>query len=170
MKFQLESVRSFRHPADPSCPMIFICAGTGFAPMRGLLQKRAHFHSRGAELGPAYLVFGSRSSNEGMFFLNEIKEFQEKGALTQAFLCYSREPGQKKEYITDKLRSKECKDLLGSVLGEAKTHIFICGSASMADESKHALKEISSPSCFDAIEKEQRLHYDVFGALPPSKN
>ena len=164
MKFELVSNRSFQHPPH-TCPMIFICSGTGFAPIRGLLQKRVYFHNRGEKLGPAYIVFGSRSSNEGTFFQEEIKDFQENGALTEAFLCYSREPGQKKEYTTDKLRTKECEDILGPLLGEKDTHIFLCGSANMAEECKSAFREMSSPSCFDAIENEHRIHCDVFGAL-----
>ncbi len=44
------------------------------------------------------MIFGSRNSSEGLFH-EEIKEFQEQGVLTRAFMCYSREKGAKKEYM-----------------------------------------------------------------------
>lgn len=148
------------------CPIIFICTGTGFAPIRGLLQKRSYFQSRSEKLGPSFLIFGSRSSSEGLFH-DEIVEFQEQGALTEAFMCYSREVGVKKEYTQDKLRSIEVIDRLGPFLAEPNTHIFICGSANMAESCKVSLCEISSQDLFDSIVESGRLHCDVFGALLP---
>lgn len=84
------------------------------------------------------------------------------------FMCYSRELGEKKEYTTDKLLSKRVSRMLSPVLGEKNTHIFICGSANMAEECKDALREIVQNS-FDAIIEEGRLHCDVFGALSSKK-
>jgi len=91
-------------PADPSSAVLFICTGTGYAPMRGLLLQRAYLLRRGQKLGPAYIIFGSRSSKEGLF-TDEIKMFHQLGALTEVHHCYSREPGKKKMYATTKLRS-----------------------------------------------------------------
>ena len=166
--FKIESTPSFHYPLDPSCPIIFICTGTGFAPIRGLLQKRAYLKSRNEELGPAYLVFGSRSSSEALFH-DEIDEFQTQGVLTEVFMCYSREMGGKKEYTTDKILSKRVRTILSPVLSEPNTHIFICGSANMAEDCKRALRDISSPESFDAIVENGRLHCDVFGALSSQK-
>lgn len=166
--FTIESDPSFHHPLDPTCPIIFVCTGTGIAPIRGLIQKRSHLKSRGEKLGPAYLIFGSRSSKEKLFH-DEIWEFQTQGVLTKVFMCYSREMGERKEYTTDKIRSKEVSKVLGPVLAEPNTHIFICGSANMAEDCKNALRDISSGCCFDTLTEEGRLHCDVFGALNPRK-
>ena len=119
-------------------------------------------------MGPAYLIFGTRTSEE-RFFSEEVKEFEEKGVLTSAFLCYSREPGKKKEYTTDKLRDEVVTSAIGPVLAQANAHVFICGSANMAEECKAALKGISSASCIDSMVEEGRLHCDVFGAVNNSK-
>ena len=96
--FSIESTPSFQYPLDPACPILFICTGTGFAPIRGLLQKWSYFQSRDVKLGPSFLIFGSRSSSEGLFH-DEIKEFQEQGVLTKAFMCYSREKKQRKSTL-----------------------------------------------------------------------
>lgn len=118
-------------------------------------------------MGPAYLIFGTRSSEEG-FFHDEVKTFKEIGVLTSAFLCYSREPGKKKEYTTDKLRDEVVKATIGPVIAQPNSHVFICGSANMAEESKSALKDISSEYCIDKMVEEGRLHCDVFGAVNTS--
>lgn len=162
--FELESMRSFHLPSDPSSPIFFICTGTGYAPIRGLLQKRSHFQCRGEKLGPAYLIFGSRSSKEGLFH-DEIREFHEEGTLSGVFFSYSRELGTKKEYTTDRLRSAEVKAILGPFLSQSNSHIFICGSANMAEGCKTALQEILPQDCFDSITKDGRIHCDVFGAV-----
>ncbi len=167
MSFKLESVRSFHLPSNPAYPTIFICTGTGFAPMRGLLQKRHYFQSRGEKLGPAYLIFGTRSSEE-RFFCDEVKAFEEMGVLTSAFLCYSREPGKKREYTTDKLRDEVVQAIIAPILAQSNSHVFICGSASMAEECKSALKIISSVTCIDNMVDEGRLHCDVFGLVTNS--
>jgi len=166
IKFRIESVPSFHYPGNSSSPVIFICTGTGYAPIRGLLQKRQYFHSRGEILGPAYLIFGSRRVDEGVFFQSEIEGFERKdGILAKAFFCYSREPGKEKEYTSDVLKSGKCKDLLRPIAEKPETHVFICGSANMAEDCKQAMRDISSPSCIDKMEKENRLHCDVFGAI-----
>ena len=72
--------------------------------MRGLIMQRAYLLRRGQKLGPAYIIFGSRSSKEGLF-TDEIDMFHQLGALTEVHHCYSREPGKKKMYATTKLRS-----------------------------------------------------------------
>ena len=67
-------------------------------------MQRAYLLRRGQQLGPAHLIFGSRSSKEGLFS-DEINMFHNSGALTEVHHCYSREPGKKKIYATSKLRS-----------------------------------------------------------------
>ena len=111
IRFEIESAPSFHHPLDPSSPIIFVCTGTGIAPIRGLLQQRSYLQQRCERLGPAYLIFGQRCSSEGLFEA-EINEFKKTGVLSKVFMCYSREMGEKKEYTTDKLRSKRVRKFL----------------------------------------------------------
>ena len=138
------------------------------APIRGLLQKRSYLQSRGEKIGPAYLIFGSRTSSEGLFH-DEINDFQKQGVLTKVYMCYSREMGEPKEYTTDKLQSKRVSKILRPILAEPNTHIFICGSANMAEGCKNVLREISPQGCFNTITEDGRLHCDVFGALSSRK-
>jgi sulfite reductase alpha subunit-like flavoprotein len=106
--------------------------------MRGLLQKREHLKSRGEKTGPAYLIFGTRSIKEVIFY-EEIKLLVKHKVLGKVYMCYSREPGQKKEYTSDKLWDDRVSKVLGPVLRKPTTHVFICGSANMAEESKASL-------------------------------
>ena len=85
--------------------------------------------------------------------------------LMKVFMCYSREIGKEKEYTADKIRTKRVRSMLSPILKEPNAHIFICGSANMAEDAKRAFSDISSPGCFDALTEEGRLHCDVFGAL-----
>jgi len=161
--FKIESCPSFYHPLDPSSPIVFICTGTGFAPIRGLLQKRSYLKKRGEKMGDAYLLFGSRSSKEGLFE-GEINEFIEEGTLADAFKCYSREPGKKKQYTTDVMRTESVQRVLLPTLESDNCHIYICGSANLAEESKIALAKMTSELHVNKLIEEGRFHCDVFGA------
>lgn len=164
LTFKIESCPSFHHPLDPSSPIVFICTGTGYAPIRGLLQKRSYLKKRGEKIGDAYLLFGSRSSKEGLF-KDEIDDFIKEGTLANAFKCYSREPGEKKQYTTDVMRTESVKKVLLPALESNNCHIFICGSASLAEKSKVVLIEMTSEFHVNKLIEEGRLHCDVFGAL-----
>jgi hypothetical protein len=85
-------------------------------------------------------------------------------------MCYSREPGQKKEYTSDKLRDDRVSKVLGPVLRKPTTHVFICGSANMAEESKASLEYISLQEVLKIIKAEGRMHVEVFGALKSSSH
>jgi sulfite reductase alpha subunit-like flavoprotein len=138
-----------------------------YAPIRGLLQKREHLKSSHENLGPAYLIFGTRCAEEGLF-RGEIEMLVQKKVLGKVYMCYSRQPGQKKEYTSDKIRNDRVREVLARVLKTPTTHIYICGSANMAEQSKESLAYISSKETMELIEAEGRLHQDVFGALTSS--
>ncbi|KAL7552363.1 hypothetical protein ACHAWF_015597 [Thalassiosira exigua] len=190
--FKLESAPSFHHPLDPSCPVIFICAGTGeslepgldflwaqlttcitisqgFAPIRGLLMQRSYFQSRGQKLGAAYMFFGSRCSREGLFH-DDLRELVNKRVLTKCYMCYSREPGQQRQHTTDKLQSAKMKAIIAPILKRGDSHVFICGSANLAEQSKSALAEMTSETYMDDFIASGRLHCDVFGAVTPTSS
>ena len=93
-----------------------------------------------------------------------------KGVITKTWMCYSRERGQPKEYTGDKLGSDRVKKILSPVLAKPNTHIFICGSANMAEQSKAILRSILSTACVANLTATGRMHCDVFGALSSSKS
>eukprot|EP00985_Skeletonema_marinoi_P031152 scaffold36493_cov61-Skeletonema_marinoi.AAC.1 len=167
--FKIESNPSFHYPLDPNAPLIFICTGTGFASIRGLLQKRSYLRSRGEKMGTAYLVFGSRSKREGLFE-DEIENFINEGTLTDAFKCYSREPGMTKQYTTDIIKTEEIKIKMEQVLAPTSVgHIYICGSAHMYEMCKSVMTEMTSNDQVSKLIEEGRLHCDIFGTLNPEK-
>ena len=164
--FKIESNPSFHYPLDPEAPLIFICTGTGFAPIRGLLQKRSYIRSRGEKMGNAYLIFGSRSKEEGLFD-DEIDTFITEGTLTTAFKCYSREPGQKKQYTSDLMKTEKVEQVLAPIIENEDSHVYVCGSAHLLETSKQVMIEMTSKCHVSKLIDEGRLHSDVFGALKP---
>eukprot|EP00985_Skeletonema_marinoi_P017025 scaffold9252_cov160-Skeletonema_marinoi.AAC.16 len=165
--FKIESNPSFHYPLDPNAPLLFICTGTGFAPIRGLLQMRSYYRSRGEKMGTAYLVFGSRSKREGLFE-DEIEKFINEGTLTDAYKCYSREPGMKKQYTTDIMKNEEIEQVLAPIVSSLNGHVYICGSAHMYEMCTSVMIEMTSKFHVLKLNEEGRLHCDVFGALNPA--
>ena len=133
--------------------------------MRGLLQQRDYLLSRGEKLGKSFLIFGSRSSEEGLFH-DEISDYSNRGILNVVCHVYSREPGKRKQYVTDELYSAETREALQPMLNDSKCHVFICGSANMAESTKQCLRDMSP--FFDFLVDDGRLHCDVFGAVSSS--
>ncbi len=164
ISFKIERNPSFHYPLDPTAPLIFICTGTGFAPIRGLLQKRSYLRSRGEKMGSAYLVFGTRSKKEGLFD-DEIESFISDGVLTDAFRCYSREPGKKKQYTADIMKTEAVEEVLAPIVESNDGHVYVCGSANMLEMCKSAMIEMTSKFNVNSLIEEGRLHCDVFGAL-----
>ena len=113
----------------------------------------------------SWAIFGSRSSEEGLFH-DEISDYCNRGVLSLVSHVYSREPGQRKEYVTDKLNSFETQEALQPMLSHPLCHVFICGSANMAESTKQCLRDMSP--FFDSLVDEGRLHCDVFGAVSSS--
>ena len=81
----------------------------------------------------SHLPFDTRCSDEGLFH-DEIEDYKNHNVLTKCFMSYSREPGKPKEHTTDRLQTDRIKTVLAPILSKKNTHIFICGSASMAGE------------------------------------
>ena len=54
---------NFQLPADPSWPVIMICAGSGIAPFRGFWMRRFQQCQQGYAVGPTFLYFGCRKKS-----------------------------------------------------------------------------------------------------------
>lgn len=59
---------TFRLPADPNIPLVLICAGSGFAPLRGFLQERAYQALAGRPIAKSILFFGCRRPSEDFLY------------------------------------------------------------------------------------------------------
>src|SRR5438105_11758861 len=84
-----ETKAGFRLPDDPTVPIIMVGPGTGLAPFRGFLQERAAMKARGAELGPAMLLFGCRHPEQDYLYADELKAHASSG-ITDLYTAFSR--------------------------------------------------------------------------------
>jgi NADPH-ferrihemoprotein reductase len=55
---------SFKLPKSASIPIIMVGPGTGLAPFRGFVRERFYEASNGTTVGPTWLFYGCRNSEE----------------------------------------------------------------------------------------------------------
>lgn len=73
---------NFRLPSDTSKPVIMVGPGTGVAPFRAFVQKRAELARKGENIGPTVLFYGCRKSTEDWLYKYEWE-------VCYITLCYS---------------------------------------------------------------------------------
>ncbi|KAF0314763.1 Methionine synthase reductase [Amphibalanus amphitrite] len=115
----------FRLPqtdAEAARPLLMVAAGTGLAPLAGMLQER-----RARRLtGPAWLVFGCRSREHDYLFRDELEAAQRHGALTRLDAVFSRAGGPQR-YVQHVLSEES--DRLARWLLEDRALLYVCGDA-----------------------------------------
>ena len=108
-------------PSAGAEPIILIGAGTGIAPLMGLIR-----HNAAAR--PMYLYFGVRSAEDGFLYGNELERLVEQGRLSRLTMAFSRvEP---RAYVQDKLLA-DAQRLRELVAHGAR--IMVCGGRKMAE-------------------------------------
>jgi sulfite reductase alpha subunit-like flavoprotein len=118
--------------------MIFVSAGTGFAPMRAFLWERLAMKREGVSLAEAALFNGIRSRDLDYIYREEIEYFAAEGVLDHLHVVTSRErPGR--EYVQDRLR--EHGSLVWRLL-EAGGYVYVCGSQPMRDGVRAAFVDV----------------------------
>jgi sulfite reductase alpha subunit-like flavoprotein len=139
MNIFLDRAEGFRLQDDCSRPMIFVSAGTGYAPMRAFLWERLAMQREGVPLGPAALFNGIRASTLDYIYEDEIASFGEEGVLEHLHVAMSREvPGQR-VYVQDLLREQGA--LVWNLVDEG-AFIYVCGSQVMRDDVRAALVSV----------------------------
>ena len=108
--------------------MIFVSAGTGFAPMRAFLWERVAMKRSGVALGEAALFNGIRSRHLDYIYRDEIERFASDGVLDHVHVVTSREDAQHREHVQDRLRGEGA--LVWRLL-EAGGYVYVCGSQPM---------------------------------------
>jgi benzoyl-CoA 2,3-dioxygenase component A len=141
---------TFLMPDDPSANVLMVCTGTGSAPFRAFTERRRR--AQPGAPGRMALFFGARRPEELPYFgpLQKVPD-----SLLEKHLVYSRLPGRAKEYVQDRMRSEG--ESVGRLLGDPKTHIFVCGLKGMEEGVEEALAEIAARSALDWDELKPRL-------------
>lgn len=152
---------TFLLPSDPDARLLMICTGTGSAPMRSFTMARQR--NVGKKDGGMVMFFGARTPDSLPYFgpLNKIPS-----SLLQKHLVFSRMPGQDKEYVQDRMRVEE--DIVAEMLGDPKTHIYICGLKEMEEGVEKAFTNISESigqqwrNLRDVMREEGRYHVETY--------
>jgi sulfite reductase alpha subunit-like flavoprotein len=126
----LDSADGFRLQEDVTKPMIFVSAGTGFAPMRAFLWERLAMKHADVSLAEAALFNGIRSSSLDYIYRDEIERFADEGVLDHVHVATSRERPGYRDYVQDRIREQGA--LVWRLLA-ADGYVYVCGSQPMRD-------------------------------------
>ncbi|MGE5275223.1 MAG: cytochrome P450 [Verrucomicrobiota bacterium] len=135
----LDSSDGFHLQRDVSKPMIFVSAGTGFAPMRAFLWERLALKRAGAALAEAALFNGIRSRKLDFIYRDEIERFRAEGVLDHVYLATSRERAGRRVYVQDRIRQHG--ELIWRLLS-AGGYVYVCGSQPMREGVHEAFVDV----------------------------
>ena len=155
---------SFLMPNHPRSHLVMICTGTGSAPMRAMTEWRRRQRQAGQPpLGRLVLFFGARSREELPYFgplQNLPKDF------IDIHFAFSRAPDVPRRYVQDALREQAA--LVGELLCDPGTHVYVCGLRAMEEGVLLALADgargagLNWETCALAMEREGRLHLETY--------
>jgi cytochrome P450/NADPH-cytochrome P450 reductase len=134
----LDRAEGFHLQEDVSKPMIFVSAGTGFAPMRAFLWERLALARAGITLGEAALFDGIRALGLDDIYHDELEQFVADGILDHLHVATSRGPGGR-EYVQDRIRAQS--ELVWRLL-DAGGYVYVCGSQPMRDGVRAAFVDV----------------------------
>lgn len=142
---------TFLMPNDPAANVIMICTGTGSAPFRAFTERRRRAMPQAP--GRLMLFFGARRPEELPYF-GPLQKVPAR-LLTQ-HLCYSRVAGAPKTYVQDRIRIES--DMVGNLLREPATHVYICGLKGMESGVDEAFADVCRHAAMDwnAVKAEMR--------------
>ena len=135
----LDSADGFHLQEDVTKPMIFVSAGTGFAPMRAFLGERLAMKHAGVSLAEAALFNGIRSSSLDYIYRDEIERFAGEGVLDHVHVATSRERPGCHDYVQDRIREQGA--LVWRLLA-ADGYVYVCGSQPMRDAVRAAFVDV----------------------------
>jgi cytochrome P450/NADPH-cytochrome P450 reductase len=135
----LDSAGGFHLQDDVTKPMIFVSAGTGFAPMRAFLWERLAMKHASVPLAEAALFNGIRSGSADYLYRDEIGQFAAEGVLDHIHVATSRERPGRREYVQDQIREQGA--LVWRLLAAAG-YIYVCGSQPMRAAVRAAFADV----------------------------
>ncbi|MGH3049004.1 MAG: NADPH--cytochrome reductase, partial [Gaiellaceae bacterium] len=100
----LDRTEGFHLQDDVGKPMVFVSAGTGFAPMRAFLWERAALRREGVQLAEAALFNGVRVRALDGIYADEVEALAAEGVLDHVHVVTSREGAR--EHVQDRIRAE----------------------------------------------------------------
>ncbi|PLX39149.1 MAG: benzoyl-CoA 2,3-epoxidase subunit BoxA [Hyphomicrobiales bacterium] len=152
---------TFLMPDDPAARLLMICTGTGSAPFRAFTMRRQR--SAAGASGDMVLFFGARTPDSLPYFgpLNKVP-----ARLLRKHMVFSRIPGAQKEYVQDRMMVEQ--EDVAELLGDPKTHIYICGLRGMEEGVEKAFANIAESAGLpwdttrEAMREEGRYHVETY--------
>ncbi|KAF0458644.1 sulfite reductase subunit alpha [Gigaspora margarita] len=123
-------------PPRDTQPVIMAGLGTGMAPFRAFIEERAYRKSKGIEVGPMILYFGSRNRSMEYLYGEELEAYHTEGLLTYLRLAFSRDQPHK-VYIQHKM--KDDAELLHQYLLKDEGWFYLCGPTWPVPDVKDAI-------------------------------
>ncbi len=132
----IQPSKHFHLPADGNTPIIMVGPGTGIAPFRAFLEKRAFDGAKGAN----WLFFGEQHRAYDFLYEDEFNEMQNKGLLQRLDVAFSRDQTQK-IYVQDRMREHSSEIWKWLQNG---AYFYVCGDAKrMAKDVHQTLLDIA---------------------------
>lgn len=157
---------SFRLPIKLGTPIIMVGPGTGVAPFRAFIQEEyalrqqkkkvmkaypdedeekepesKDIKSLPRQLGAMSLYFGCRQKNADWIYREEMQTAVTDAVLNDLVLAFSREHGEKKVYVQD--RMAENAEQLWKQLSEQNAYFYVCGGTQMGRSVKDTLLTVA---------------------------
>ena len=126
---------------NPAQPMIFVSAGTGFAPMRAFLWERLALKRAGVSLAEAALFNGIRSNRLDYLYRDEIEGFTAEGVLDHVHVAASRDRPDRRDYVQDRIREQ---GVLVWRLLSGGGYVYVCGSQPMRQAVRAAFVDVAA--------------------------
>jgi len=153
---------TFLMPDDSAARLLMICTGTGSAPFRAFTMRRQRV-AAGRGGSDMVLFFGARTPDSLPYF-GPLKKVPDN--LLKKHLVFSRIPDKPKEYVQDRMRNERA--AVAEMLGDDRTHVYICGLKGMEDGVESAFREIAGAAGLDwtatrdAMREAGRYHVETY--------
>ena len=137
---------AFRLPPNVAAPVIMVGPGTGVAPFRAFMQQLMQPGAAsggapsGKRTGAVRLYFGCRRSGVDYLYREEFEAAEKAGAITALRTAFSREAGQPKVYVQQRLQEDAAE--LYTLMAEQRAHVYICGGTAMGREVQKLLTDL----------------------------
>lgn len=142
------------HLPQEDCPLILIGAGTGIAPLIGLLKERAVREQPNQH----WLFFGEQNEQDDFYFKEDIFQMLETGSLTHLTTAWSR---QNDGHIHNKMALHA--DSIKHWIKEEDAVVFVCGrQIGFGESTTNRLSEILTPEGYAQLKENNRIRTDLY--------